>query len=170
MKLDISGLRKKLHLSQKELADRLGIRQSFLSAIETGKSPLPADKLRRLAEICAPEPIDNYFIVPAAEKDPHTAIHQHAGEGVNETSMLKDLLNYFHTQAHRDQDEHHEMMHAQINTYQERNDKLQQRNDLLQEKVEQLNNTIEELRTELHNVRTDNLRLKEILLNNHIKF
>lgn len=167
MKFDIYRLRKKLNLSQKELADKLGIRQSFLSAIETGKSPLPPDKRRRLSELCAPESIEEYIIDKkgTANSTDHNTTR---ADIVSETNMFKELLNYFHNQAHRNQDEHHEMMHHQMDNLQERNEKLLHKNDMLQEKVERLNTVIDELRENLHAVRTENLKLKEKLISHGI--
>ncbi len=45
---ELKDFRKKNNLQQKELADFLGIGQSFLSNIESGRSPLPDDKLEKL--------------------------------------------------------------------------------------------------------------------------
>ena len=167
MRFDIARLRKKLNLNQKELAQKLGIRQSFLSAIETGKSPLPVDKRRILAQLCEPERLEAY-IVP--DDVPESSVANGNLNLVSETNMLKELLNYFHTQAHRDQDRHHENMHIQLDGYQKRNDVLQAKNDELSAKVGHLNEIIEQLRTELHSTKMENLRLKEILLSNNIPY
>ena len=43
-RFDIARLRKEKGMSQGELASQLQITQSFLSAIENGKSPLPIEK------------------------------------------------------------------------------------------------------------------------------
>lgn len=162
---DIARLRKELGLSQKELAEKLGIRQSFLSSIETGKSPLPANKRPLLMSLCHPHHLDDYII---GAPTPHTGAHGQAHPSFidgNETNMFKELLNYFHEQAHHEKDEHHEQLHMQLNSYQERNDRLTEKNEALQEKIEILNDRIEQLRQELLEVKSENLNLKEQLLN-----
>lgn len=167
MRFDLARLRRKLQLNQKELAEKLGIKQSFLSAIETGKSPLPMEKRLLLAKLCEPETLDAY-IIPDDNREQSLPVH--GDSFVTETNMLKELLNYFHTQAHRDQDKHHENMHLQIDSYQQRNDRLQERNDELTEKLASLNELVEKLREELHATRMENLQLKEILLSHHIPY
>lgn len=168
MRFDLARLRKKLNLSQKELAEKLGIRQSFLSAIETGKSPLPADKRLMLAKLSEPESLEDYIIENSAEST-HGHNQQNFG-AMSETGMLKELLNYFHTQAHRDQDKHHENMHLQLDSFQHRNDRLQKKNDELTDKIQNLSDLVEQLRTELHSTRTENLHLKELLIKNNISY
>lgn len=160
MKYDIARLRKKLGLNQKQLSEKLGIRQSFLSAIENGKSPLPSDKESRLMEIVHSENLEEYVISDISKG----SVVQNEFNAINETNMFKELLNYFHSQAHKEKDEHHELLHVQLNSYQERNDRLTEKNEALQLKIEGLNDKIEKLRDELLQVRSENLRLKEQLL------
>ena len=167
MKYDVKAIRKHLRLSQKEMSEKLGIRQSFLSAIETGKSPLPADKAQMLRMMLPDNDIDNFTL----QSDTATATpHQTVTILENgETNMFKELLNYFHNQAHREQDEHHINMHRQLDTMQERIDRLTEKNDALVTKNEQLAAKVESLREELHISKTENLRLKELLLSNGIR-
>lgn len=61
-RIDIARLRKDNGMSQNDLAQKLQITQSFLSAIENGKSPLPPEKEARIAEIFGLGSLDDYLI------------------------------------------------------------------------------------------------------------
>lgn len=172
VKYDIRSIRKHLDLSQKEMAAELGIRQSFLSAIENGKSPLPKDKAEIIKGMVKPAKISDFLIETDKNDGKNTGRRGVATplENSGETDMFKELLNYFHTQAHREQDEHHVNMHKQFDAMQERADRLVEKNDALVSKCELLSAKIESLREELHSAKSENLRLKELLLSNGIKF
>lgn len=169
MRYDVAKLRKELGLNQKELAAAIGIKQSFLSTIENGKSNMPADKLERLALLCQPRSLDDYIMEPA-DSSSAADHHQHSHTSQVETLALRDLLNYFHSQAHKEQDEHHAMMHRQLHSLQERNDRLTEKNDHLQQKIEDSQSKLEEVRSELQRAQTEILRLKTLLLNHGLSF
>lgn len=169
MKYDLTLLRKKLNLRQKDLASMLNIKQSFLSAIENGKSRLPEEKEAMLLSL-----FDNSVLE-------EVIVETHSNRGVSQvaqpdmqdtmgTAMIKELLNYFHTQAHRDQDAHHEQMHLQIDEFQERNNQLMKKNDELHDKIDRLSEKIEALNRELYSTRDENLRLKKLLIDNNIPY
>lgn len=48
--IDLKAFRKANNLTQTELGDYLGIKKSFVSAIETGKAGLPEDKFTKLMD------------------------------------------------------------------------------------------------------------------------
>ena len=48
---DLKSFRKGKKISQKKLADLLGVGQSFISQIETGKDPMPDSLINKLVEI-----------------------------------------------------------------------------------------------------------------------
>lgn len=48
--IDLKAFRKANNLTQTVLGDYLGVKKSFVSAIETGKAGLPEDKFTRLME------------------------------------------------------------------------------------------------------------------------
>lgn len=50
MNADIKTFRKINHLSQKELAEYLGVGQNFISQMENGHSPLPYKQLEKIRE------------------------------------------------------------------------------------------------------------------------
>lgn len=158
-RIDIARLRKDHGMSQRILAEHLQIKQSFLSAIENGKSPLPTNKRQRLAEIFGDVDLHDYYV----DTDTQPDIEQVPDVARNEASMLTQLLNYFHTQAHKESDKEHVAMHARVDTMQQRIDSLVERNEVLQEKLDML-------RVEIDTLKTENFRLKEIILTNGIKY
>lgn len=158
-RIDIARLRKDHGMSQRVLAEKLQIKQSFLSAIETGKSPLPTNKRLRLAEIFSDVDFCNYYI--DGELTPEMDVMPDMAR--NEAGVLTQLLNYFHTQAHKESDKEHLAMHARVDALQQRNDSLVERNEILQEKLDML-------RVEIDALKTENFHLKEILLNNGLKY
>ena len=161
VRYDISRLRKKLGLNQKEMAERLGFRQSFLSSVENGKSPFPADRLALLEKMCEPESLKSYIIEETPAPSAGASVFP---PGSKEMNMLSEVLNYFHSQAHREQDGHHEQMHKDMEALQQRNDRLAEKNEALQEKIDILNATIERLREELHQAKGETLELKARIL------
>lgn len=141
-------------MSQRELADILQVRPSFLSAIENGKSRMPEEKLDKIMEIFELDSLDDYMVVEHPEQTvpPHT----HAMDG-NDT--LAQLLNHFHDLAHQREREH-SGQDAEIIA---RIDYLSKRNDRLSDRVD-------DLRDEVDALRDENIRLKELLLKNGISF
>ncbi len=153
-RIDLVRLRKRAGMSQRELADRLQVRPSFLSAIENGRSRIPNEKLEKIKDIFELDSLDDYIIDAAEEHavPPHT----HA---TDQSEALAQLLNHFHDLAHQ---------HARSNSGQdadtsERLDFLTRRNDRLSEKVDNLRDEIDRLREE-------NLRLKDLLVKNGISY
>lgn len=153
-RLDLVKLRKRAGMSQKELADLLQVRASFLSAIENGKSRLPEEKLEKIKEIFELESLENYLVDDETEVvvPPHT----HASDP---TDTITQLLNHFHELAHQ-RDKSHGSHDADA---EERIDFLIRRNDRLSERVD-------ELREEVDSLRRENLTLKELLLKNGISY
>lgn len=47
---DLKAFRKANNLTQEKLGEYLGIKKSFISTIESGKDPMPKDKLSKLLE------------------------------------------------------------------------------------------------------------------------
>ena len=153
-RIDLVRLRKRAGMSQRQLADLLQVRPSFLSAIENGRSRMPDEKLERLKEIFEIDSLDEYMIDDAAEMSvpPHT--HDH-----DQTDTLTQLLNHFHELAHQRAKGHSE---ADAETA-VRIDFLTRRNDRLSERVDAL-------RDEVDSLRQENFRLKELLMKNGIAY
>lgn len=154
-RLDLLKLRKSVGLSQRELADRLAVQASFLSAIEKGRSRFPEEKIERLKEIVALDDLDRFMVADTTDfppVPPHT--HSH-----DETDALTQLLKHIHAQAHK----HEEGDRGRENDLMHRIDYLSERNDRLSSRVDELREKIDFLLAE-------NYRLKELLCRNGIEY
>lgn len=152
-KIDLLRLRKTAGLSQKELADRLNVQPSFLSAIENGRSRFPEEKVEKLKEIFDIEDLD-IFMVDDTQDNTVIPPHTHP---TDETDSLSQLLRHIHNLAHKnDSFESKKDFMERIDYLSARNDKLSERLDILRETIDQL--------------REENYRLKELLLKNNISF
>lgn len=165
-RIDISRLRKDHSMSQSELAQHLQITQSFLSAIENGKSPLPLEKEDRLLEIFNLQDFSNYLMGGNGEHDPSRKLSE-----MTDSDLFNQLLSRFHRQAHSREDEHHHHdHHERINILEEQLAALLMRNDRLMERNDSLAATNDSLREEVDTLRTEIYRLKSLLVSNHIPF
>lgn len=153
-RIDFVRLRKRAGMSQRELADLLQVRPSFLSAIENGKSRMPDEKLDKIKEIFELDSLDDYIVEENSEHSvpPHT-------HPMDQNDTLAQLLNHFHDLAHQREREHS----GQDAEKDARIEFLTKRNDRLSERVD-------DLRDEVDTLREENLRLKELLLKNDIQF
>lgn len=156
-RLNLLKLRRVVGISQRELAERLAVQPSFLSAIENGKSRFPDDKIERLKEIVDSDDLSPFFYYddPAENPSavpPHTHVHA-------DGDPITELLKHIHAQAHKDDAAHHD----RISELQDRNDYLAGRNDRLSERLDQLRERVDELQAE-------NFRLKEILAKNGLEW
>ncbi len=154
-RIDLVRLRKRAGMSQRELADLLQVRPSFLSAIENGRSRLPEEKLLRIKEIFELDSLDDYIIEEFTDQSvpPHTHI-------ADESDSLTMLLNHFHDLAHQRSRMHDSSSETDSMA---RIDFLTKRNDRLSERVDNL-------REEVDHLREENIRLKELLLRNGISY
>ncbi len=153
-RVDFVRLRKRAGMSQRELADLLQVRPSFLSAIENGKRRIPEEKLDMIKEIFELDNLDEYLMDDHTE--PVVPPHTHA---IDQSDTLAQLLNHFHDLAHQKEREH---PHPDLELS-ERIEYLSKRNDRLSERVD-------DLRDEVDTLRLENLRLKELLLKNGISY
>lgn len=152
-RIDFVRLRKRAGMSQRELADILQVRPSFLSAIENGKSRMPDEKLDKIKEIFELDNLDDYMTEEHSEHSvpPHTHV-------MDQNDTLAQLLNHFHDLAHQREREHGQEADtlARIEFLTKRNDRLSER--------------VDDLRDQVDTLREENLRLKELLLKNGIQF
>lgn len=165
-RFDITRLRKEKGMSQSELAQRLQMTQSFLSAIENGKSPLPIDKEEKLCEIFCLSDLNGYTVgqTPAKEEKKVTEM--------TDSDLFNQLLSRFHKQAHSEESEHHHHDHhqridelqAKLDNLYLRVDALMERNDALMVENSSLRNEIDNYRTRLEELRGENYSLRVKLL------
>lgn len=169
-RLELARLRKDHGMSQNELAQQLQITQSFLSAIENGKSPLPPEKEEKLLEIFNLDSLAPYI---SDLKLPHESSKKMSE--MTDSDLFNQLLQRFHQQAHSQEGHHHhhdhheriEMLQNQVEKLFERNDRLMERNeflasvnDRLREENDTLRSTADSLRKEIDALRNEIFRLK----------
>lgn len=149
-------------MSQNELANLLQMTQSFLSAIENGKSPLPIEKEGKLCEIFGLKNLTDYVVDRRVETDEKKLTD------LTDSDLFNQLLSRFHKQAHSAEDEHHHHDHHQriedleekIETLYARNDDLMLRNDKLSADNDRLREEIDSYRREIERLRAENYELK----------
>ena len=153
-------------MSQNELANLLQMTQSFLSAIENGKSPLPLEKEDKLCEIFGIANLNDYMLDKISDSDSKKLAE------MTDSDLFNQLLSRFHKQAHSDESEHHHHDHHQridelqqkVDSLFSRNDSLMLRNDRLSEDNDRLRAEIDKYRVEIEKLRTENYSLKTQLL------
>ena len=161
-RFDISRLRKEKGMSQNELANLLQMTQSFLSAIENGKSPLPIDKEEKLCEILGITDLKDYILDSKEDNEAKKLAE------MTDSDLFNQLLSRFHRQAHSEEGEHHHHdHHKRIEDLQQRvedlfarNDALMMRNDNLSEDNDRLRAEIDAYRIEVENLRKENYSLR----------
>ena len=165
-KFDIARLRKENGMSQSELSNLLQITQSFLSAIENGKSPLPIEKEEKVCEIFGLNDLNDYVLDKKSESEEKKITE------MTDSDLFNQLLSRFHKQAHSEESEHHHHDHHQkIEELQQkveylfnRNDALMTRNDSLSADNDRLRSEIDSYRAEIEKLRAENYNLKTQLL------
>lgn len=165
-RFDISRLRKENGMSQSELAGLLQMTQSFLSAIENGKSPLPIEKEEKLCEIFNIDNLNDYVLDKKGESEDKKLTD------MTDSDLFNQLLSRFHKQAHSEEAHHHHHdHHLRIDELQEkvdllfaRNDALMLRNDNLSADNDRLRSEIDTYRGEIERLRAENYSLKTKLL------
>lgn len=163
---DISRLRKENGMSQSELANILQMTQSFLSAIENGKSPLPIEKEEKLCEVFGLQHLNDYVIDKKSDNDEKKVTE------MTDSDLFNQLLSRFHKQAHSEESEHHHHDHHQridelqqkVDSLFNRNEALMIRNDSLSADNDRLRSEIDAYRREIDRLREENFSLKTELL------
>lgn len=165
-RFDIARLRKENGMSQNELANLLQMTQSFLSAIENGKSPLPIEKEERLREIFGLQDLADYCIDNKGESEEKKIAE------MTDSDLFNQLLSRFHKQAHSEETEHHhhdhhkkiEDLEHKLGHLFERNEALMLRNDALNNDNDRLRREIDGYRTQIDSLREENYQLRTELI------
>lgn len=162
-RFDISRLRKENSMSQGELANLLQMTQSFLSAIENGKSPLPIEKEEKLCEVFGLSDLNDYILDRKNEPEERKLTE------MTDSDLFNQLLSRFHKQAHSAESEHHhqdhhrkiedlqqklDMMFSRIDALMLRNENLSADNDNLRAEIDKYRSEIDKLRSENYTLRT----------------
>lgn len=61
-KINIASLRKSLRLRQKDFGEKIGIKQAYLSEIESGKKPLTEELYNNIIEVFGMDKVSEHFI------------------------------------------------------------------------------------------------------------
>ena len=61
-KINIASLRKSLKLRQKDFGEKIGIKQAYLSEIESGKKPLTEELYNNIVNVFGIEKVSEYFV------------------------------------------------------------------------------------------------------------
>lgn len=120
-RLNLLKLRKTINISQRELAEKLNVQPSFLSAIENGRSRFPEDKLSKLKEIFDLNDLDDFYMEEDIESNSYVPPHTHP-----------------HTHPHEHESSREKELQQRIETLENRNDRLSQRVDDLRDEVDSL--------------------------------
>lgn len=152
-RIDIVRLRKNAAMSQRELAELLQVRPSFLSAIENGKSRLPDEKLARIKEIFRLDDLEDYTLETEGELSATVPPHTHSDTG----DTFTQLLNHFHELAHKNSAHHPDK-------------EREQRIEFLTHRCDRLSERVDDLREQVDRLSNENLLLKELLIRHNIPY
>lgn len=90
---DFTKLRKDLKITQKELADKLGLSQGFLSSVENGRNPFPDERVDDLQSAFPDVNLEEYEIAETDIKTSNIGSHNTASSiNINEGETVKMLL------------------------------------------------------------------------------
>lgn len=153
-KIDLVKLRKRAGMSQRELADLLQVRPSFLSAIENGRSRIPEEKLEKIKEIFEIENFDDYLLPNSPESSNTNQTDLHI---IDQGDSFTHLLTHFHDLAHK-------------NSCAKPDNELLSRIDFLTKKNDRLSERVDDLRDEVDRLRQENIRLKELLVKHGLEY
>ena len=162
-RIEIARLRKDHGMSQNELAQHLQITQSFLSAIENGKSPLPTEKEARILEIFSLHDLSGYTAESNNDKPKSIA-------DMSEGDLIRQLLNRFYSQTQvKETDARVQQCADRIAELEQRNASIMAHADNILQRNERLNQRNDELRLQIDQLRDEIFRLRGILADNNIK-
>lgn len=154
-RVDLAKIRSDYSISQKDLAEKLGVKQSFLSNIERGRSPLPPEKLDKIIEIFEIEDIDSYYIEDIGNNSVSKSQSDNTNSIINDSAIFEKFVGIMEKMT--------EAKYANESEALSRIERLQDRNDFL-------NSQVDELRKDLTRLLHENFVLKELLIKNGIDY
>lgn len=194
-RVNLKNFRKEQNITQKMLAGILGVSQGFLSNVECGRAPLPADKLNIILEHFHLESLDAYIIdeadaAPNCDNDGSADSNIKSNNGntyscngnsnnsnsnnlnsnVNDLQALTSLLRFLYKDVKEDVDARHD---GSVDLVQLASDKVlfaSNRNDRLVMQSDQLRAELDEARREKDALRQEIMRLQTLLVKNHIDY
>ena len=151
---NLVALRKEAQMSQKELADRLGISQGFLSNVENGRSPFPEERIEELQAIFPDIDISKYEITDEAK---NTSIgSNNSNITINESRIMEQFGILLEKAISKDES-------GDITDERKRCARLS-------EELDESRSESERLRRENYALKEEIFRLKELLMRNHIEY
>lgn len=78
-KINIASLRKSLRLRQKDFGEKIGIKQAYLSEIESGKKPLTEELYNNIIEVFGMDKVSEHFI---STNDSDIIVNKNTNEAV----------------------------------------------------------------------------------------
>lgn len=170
--LDILRIRKERNVTQKAIADMLNITQSFLSNIESGRSPLPDDKRQKILDYFDIENPEEYTIdIPALPNLKNIQKSFIGGNRFNDYSSLSlpEILKEIKDSLTVRPDDTKEipmikeMLSEMVSSQRKRIEHLETKVEIAQEKIESLQRDLMASREEIW-------RLRHILARHGIDF
>lgn len=155
-RIDLPRLRKTKKMTQRQLAEALGLSQGFMSSVESGRNPFPDERVDDLQKIFPDEDFEQYPM--AAPQRPTQAIgsfNEDSEININNPETLKTLLAYA-TKQSREVDNIVQTNGAEAKEYQER--------------LLRLSDELEKCRKERYEFMEENLKLKDLLRRNNIDY
>lgn len=155
-RIDLPRLRKTKQMTQRQLAEALGLSQGFMSSVESGRNPFPDERLDDLQKIFPNEDFEQYPM--AAPQKPTVAIGSFNSDSdidINDPATLKALLAYA-TKQSKEVDSIEQNNVTEAGAYQKR--------------LMELSDELEKCRKARYDLLEENLKLKDLLRRNNIDF
>ena len=155
-RIDLPRLRKTKQMTQRQLAEALGLSQGFLSSVESGRNPFPDERVDDLQTIFPDEDFEQYPM--AAPQKPSQALgsfNEDSEININDPETLKALLAYA-TKQSKEVDNIVQTNGAEAKIYQER--------------LLRLSDELEQGRKARYELLEENLKLKDLLRRNNIDY
>lgn len=169
--IDLREFRRIRNIKQRELAEKLGITQSFLSNIERGRSPLPADKMQRIIEIYEIESLDEFVVYDERDKVNGGNVNSNnVNSTINDMESMSEVMREIIASSKSGDKEVSGAVSELVKRYGEMMDSVMRRNGQLLEKSDELRSELDAARKENDELRKQILDLRTILIKNHIEY
>lgn len=192
---DIKAIRQVHKISQRELAESIGVSQVFVSRIEQGKEPFPQERLQRLYDAYPRINFEEYEIheeeprkrpgrprsvsiegsTVSLSNSPVLSGNKDSELRINDPEFLNNLISMMAEVLKRgEKDGRAEKQivkndEAQIETFRERDEKNRQRIEKLEDKVEEYQNKLMDAVNENVKLHVEIANLKFLLAKNGIE-
>lgn len=162
-RFDLTRLRKEHGITQKELAEKLGLSQGFLSSVESHRNSFPEERVKDLQSIFPDTNLADYDLAGNIPSGTNIGSNNNQSKvNINDDTNIKVLLDYL-TKTRNSMGEYENESENEIKEWQKRyDDLLAEMKILRQERDEYFKNCYE--------LKIENLQLKELLRRNNIDY